>query len=95
MFLTKVECTAIIQRKWIPESERTKKDPGEKKWVRKEKSFTGYIVGERTLSNGYTEWQGENEGVLYSPHRYFKAYLVVFDLHNKPVHVLPEDINAK
>ena len=93
MFLKKVKCSGIIERKWIPQEKRTKQDPGNKKWVRSESIFVGHIIGERTLSNGHNEWQGPEAGNLYSPNNYFKAYIVVFNIHRKPVYVLPEDVN--
>ena len=90
MFLKKVECLGIIERKWIPESKRTEQDPGNKKWIRSESIFHGYIIGERTLSNGMAEY--EPELIYYRPNSFFKAYIVAFDIHRKPVYVLHEDV---
>ena len=92
MFLQKVECSGVIERKWIPQEKRTARNPGNKKWVRSLSIFHGHVIGERTLSNGENEWMGEEEGFLYCPHTYFKAYLVVYNIHRKPVYVLPEDV---
>lgn len=50
----------------------------------------GIIIGKRTLSNGYTRW--EDYGTEYAPAEHFTAYLIVTDLHSKPVHVLSEHI---
>lgn len=50
----------------------------------------GIIIGKRTLSNGYTRW--EEYGTEYAPAEHFTAYLIVTDLHSKPVHVLSEHI---
>ncbi|WXW93182.1 hypothetical protein SEA_BRAYBEAST_46 [Arthrobacter phage BrayBeast] len=53
----------------------------------------GIIVGKRTLSNGYREYHYD-AGYEYGPAEHFTAYLVAFDLRRKPVHVLPEHIEA-
>ena len=92
MFLKKVECSGIIERKWIQLSKRTEQEPGNKKWVRAESIFNGHVIGERTLSDGHRDWNGPGEGVSYYPNRYLKAYIVVYDIHRKPVYVLPEDV---
>lgn len=52
----------------------------------------GIIVGKRTLSNGNTRWLGEDGGNGYEPVESFTAYLIAYDLHRRPVHVLPEHI---
>jgi hypothetical protein len=52
----------------------------------------GIIVGKRTLSNGYSQW--EEYGYEYSPATHFTAWMVVTDLRSAPVHVLPEHITA-
>jgi hypothetical protein len=88
--LTKVKCKAHIERKdgkWLhPMQWRT----GKKEWKRFESEFEGYVIGERTLSNGTAEYT--DEGVFYNPDEYFKAYIVVFNIYQNPVHVLPKDI---
>lgn len=53
----------------------------------------GIIVGKRTLSNGDAHW-GYDESSTYTSKESFSAYLIAFDLHRKPVHVLPEHITA-
>lgn len=53
----------------------------------------GVIVGKRTLSNGNTHY-GYDEGTTYLQTEHFTAYLIAYDLHRKPVHVLPEHITA-
>jgi hypothetical protein len=50
----------------------------------------GIIIGKRTLSNGYCQW--EEYGTEYTKAEHFTAYMVVTDLRSKPVHVLPEHI---
>jgi hypothetical protein len=52
----------------------------------------GIIVGKRTLSNGYAQW--EEYGTEYTPAEHFTAWMVVTNLHSAPVHVLPEHITA-
>lgn len=52
----------------------------------------GIIVGRRTLSNGVNHYNGYDEPIVYEPTERFTAWLVAFDLHRKPVHVLPEHI---
>ena len=54
----------------------------------------GVIVGKRTLSNGNLRWLGEEGGNSYISTESFTAYLIAYDLHRKPVHVLPEHITA-
>lgn len=50
----------------------------------------GIIIGKRTLSNGYSQW--EEWGMDYGPAEHFTAWLVVKDLKSKPVHVMPEHV---
>lgn len=58
----------------------------------------GIIVGKRTLTEGNITSAVESEGwgeytvTTYEKARHFTAYLVVTDLHRKPVHVLPEHL---
>lgn len=49
----------------------------------------GVIIGTRTLANGHVEW---DEGSLFIPDQRVRAYLVAYELHRSPVHVLPEDL---
>lgn len=92
MFLKKVECSGVIERKYILPENTTKQDPGNMRWIRSESIFQGTVIGERMLSNGHSEYMGDGQGFLYSPKRFFKAYLVVYNTHRKPVRVLPEDV---
>ena len=64
--------------------------PGDHRWPGGE----GVIVGKRTLTNGNIRWLGEDEGNGYAPVESVTAYLIAYDLHRKPVHVLPEHITA-
>lgn len=54
----------------------------------------GIIIGKRTLSNGDVQWMGEDGGNIFVRMESFTAYLVAFNLHRKPVHVLPEHLTA-
>lgn len=55
------------------------------------KSLTGVVVGIRTLSNGGVHYE-EEAGNIFSPEEYFQAYMIVYNLHRKPVFVLPETL---
>ena len=93
MFLKKVECSGIIKRKYVQTAKRAKDDNCDKQWVRSESIFHGHVVGERTLSDGDTT-RVRGEYAFYTPKRCFKAYLVVYNIHRKPVYVLPEDVKV-
>lgn len=56
-------------------------------WKRVEAEIEGHIVGIRTLSDGTKE-----EHEPYQPALYKTAYLVVTNIRQKPLLVLPEDI---
>lgn len=51
----------------------------------------GVIVGKRKLANGDRYWE-EDYGYIFEPKEYLNAWLVAWDLHRKPVHVLPEHL---
>lgn len=55
----------------------------------------GVVVGVRTLSDGRTHWNGEDEPISYTPDEHFTAYLIAYDLHRKPVHVRPEHVHPE
>lgn len=55
----------------------------------------GVIVGWRTLSDGRVDRGGYYEPSEYTPTRHFKAYLVAFDMREKPLYVLPEDLTRR
>lgn len=57
------------------------------------KGGEGIIVGRRTLSNGNADWFYD-EAATYTSKDSFTAYVVAFDLHRKPVHVLPEHLEV-
>lgn len=52
----------------------------------------GIIIGKRTLTEGNVIWHGPEDGSEYKATKHFAAYIIAFDLHRKPVHVLPEHI---
>ena len=55
----------------------------------------GVIVGWRTLSDGRVDFGGYYEPTEYRPTRHFKVYLVAFDMREKPLYVLPEDLTRR
>lgn len=63
-------------------------------WVRGEHGMwrIGYIIGKRTLQNGEFNWGGGEEQSYLSDIEYVPAYLIAYDLHQKPVRVLEDDI---
>lgn len=52
----------------------------------------GLVIGKRTLSNGFREYMGFEEGVSYDPTDHFEAYLVATDIRKKPFYTLKEDL---
>lgn len=58
-------------------------------------AIEGIIVGQRTLANGRAEYEHE-AGMVWYPGTAvrFTAYLIAFDLHRKPVLVMPVDIET-
>ncbi len=63
-------------------------------WVRGEQEMwrPGIIIGKRTLQNGEYNYGGEDEQSYLSDIEYVPAYLIAYDLHQKPVRVLEDDI---
>lgn len=92
-FGASVTVTATLRRR-----EHTKRDPNGrnryiKEWARSDDSFlnqkmkkAGIFLGYRTLSNGETEYLGE-DGASYSPDNYFRAALVCLSPRENPVYV--------
>ncbi len=80
----------VLQREY---GDETADRQGWKKiWHVKQGNWTpGIVIGVRTLSDGENAFMGQ-EGIDYTPTRYFKAYLVAFDMRRKPVFILPEDL---
>lgn len=84
-----VEHQRPINKEWLP--------------LARLQPIEGIVVGKRTLSNGHSYFEsgydtyfGAEQGGnwIWEPAESFTAWLVVKDLHSKPVHVLPEHITA-
>lgn len=91
--------TGSGKRRWKRRRELPPRSVLDQEWVDKE--FTGFIIGQRTLSNGdYTkgwsrmdyfgEWDGEPD--QYQVEETFQAYLIVESLRGAPVKVRVEDV---
>lgn len=69
---------------------------GKRQWtpVRWNKGYMeGVIVGERTLANGNLIYGNGYDIIdVFRPTEHFKAYQVAFNIRQKPVYVLPEDL---
>lgn len=52
----------------------------------------GIVVGKRTLSDGYREYEPDFGGYYYVRENSFTVYLVAYDMSRKPVYVRPESI---
>lgn len=89
----KVTAASTITRRHEP--------PNRRRWVRvadmraEIEPVSGVIVGWRTLSDGRFDDFGYYEPSEYLPTRHFKAYLVAFDMREKPLYVLPEDLTRR
>lgn len=51
----------------------------------------GIVVGVRTLADGSVDYSYEEPAVFVADRR-FRAYLIAFSVHRKPVLVLPEHV---
>lgn len=84
---------------------RRREPPNRRRWVRVAdmraeiglpvEPVSGVIVGWRTLSDGRVDFGYYDEPSEYMPTRHFKAYLVAFDMREKPLYVLPEDLTRR
>jgi hypothetical protein len=75
--------TPDVMKAWIPRTDLPKQE--------------GIIVGKRQLVNGKRNWEyGDGDGGWYEfdPKERFTAYLIAYTMHNRPVPVLPEHIEA-
>ena len=86
----KVRAKRVIEaeKRWDYEARHTKR-----KWVSREQELSGIVIGHRYVQEGIVD-----RGLDYSafvPEKYIECYLVAYDLHRKPVHVLPEDMEAR
>lgn len=60
--------------------------------LRRAESVGGFIVGERTLSNGRVIFHGYDEASTYEMLETFKVYLIVWHLRRSFARVLPRHI---
>ena len=63
-----------------------------RKWVPKERELSGVVIGRRYVQEGIVD-HGPDYSAFISE-KYIECYLVAYDLHRKPVHVLPEDMEV-
>lgn len=85
----KVRVRRIIEAKkrWDHEARHTKR-----KWVSEEQELSGIVIGHRYVQEGIVDhWPDYS---VFTPEKYIECYLVAYDLHHKPVHVLPEDMEV-
>ncbi len=59
-------------------------------WVSKERELDGIVIGHRYVQEGIVDRGPDYDAFI--PEKYIESYLVAYDLHRKPVHVLPEDM---
>ena len=64
----------------------------ERKWVSKERELDGIVIGHRHVQEGIVDYCPGY--ITFIPKKYIECYLVTYDLHRKPVHVLPEDMEV-
>jgi hypothetical protein len=72
--------TPDVMRAWIPDGSAPERE--------------GIIIGKRALANGTRSWEGEEVGYVFFPKERLTAYLIAYTMHNKPVPVLPQHIEA-
>ena len=83
-FGQKIIATHKLERgyKWVNEKKR-----GYKFWRLKNiEPCEVMVIGKRTLSDGYSWWM--EESMVYSPEKYFPAYLVVENMNENPFYVV-------
>ena len=76
-----------VEKRWDDESRYTKR-----KWVFKERELSGIVIGHRYVREGIIDHGPDYDAFI--PEECIECYLVAYDLHRKPVHVLPEDMEA-
>ncbi len=83
----KVRVRRIIEaeKRWDREARHTKR-----KWVSKEQEVDGIVIGHRHVQEGIVDRGPDYSAFI--PEKYIESYLVAYDLHRKPVYVLPEDM---
>jgi hypothetical protein len=52
----------------------------------------GIVIGHRYVQEGIVDRGPDYSAFI--PEKYIESYLVAYDLHRKPVHVLPEDMEV-
>ena len=84
----KVRVKRIIEAKkrWDHVARHTKR-----KWVSREQEVDGIVVGHRYVQEGIVGYWL----TPFIPEKYIECYLVAYDLHRNPVHVLPEDMEVR
>ena len=85
----KVRVKRIIEaeKRWDREARHTKR-----KWVFKEQELDGIVIGHRYVQEGIVDYWPDS---TFIPEKYIECYLVAYDLHRNPVHVLPEDMEVR
>lgn len=63
--------------------------------VARQATLEGIYIGKRTLWNGYSRYEGEEEGMAFVPTEHFTAALVVFSEHQNPRYVPIDAIEVK
>ena len=76
-----------VEKRWDDKARHTKR-----KWVSKEQELSGIVIGHRYVQEGIVDHGPDYSAFV--PEKYIESYLVAYDLHRKPVHVLPEDMEA-
>ena len=76
-----------VEKRWDDKARHTKR-----KWVSKEWELDGIVIGHRYVQEGIVDYWSDH--ITFTPEKYIESYLVAYDLHRKPVHVLPEDMEA-
>jgi len=61
-------------------------------WQHDPKVREGIYIGYRTVSDGFSEWLGAEEGNGYTQYASYRVALVVFSERENPVYVFPSDI---
>ena len=61
------------------------KQSDDRDWVCRSNNEKSMLIGVRTLSDGFVSDRG-----VYFPQRYFKAYMLVSDIREKPFFALPK-----
>jgi hypothetical protein len=92
----KVTFSHPLHRESVYEKSEFGRDEWWKKWLEPESSapMTGVVVGVRHLSNGVNHGGYWDSPIEYHNRETFKAYLIAYDMREKPVYVLPERVQG-